>query len=318
MAMSLIAVIVVAGCVLTAPGTAGGGTQQVAGPTLFGDDFHTAVVNPYPVIPVSTIASNPPGQCAWINTGLAAFSAANPNDGFHDTWAFTWAGAAVEAQVEAGIKIIDYYPWVVTLPAAYTANPNRVDGLYPSGPSIEWGGAVMNLQYTPQPGAPVINNLHWIQGLNGTVNGTPLATGLDNFADATFTTRDNTSPYYDGGLSPGTAGPITLSNPPQPTLGQGGWFLDRPRIPESEIGDPNNEVNPVADVQFQVILAGEIVTANPNGTNNHAVTLYGGEWWGFRYSATDNVPEPATFVLLAFGGMGLLLFQRLKGRKSAT
>jgi hypothetical protein len=42
----------------------------------------------------------------------------------------------------------------------------------------------------------------------------------------------------------------------------------------------------------------------------HTVNLYGGEAWGFRYSNTDPVPEPPTFILLGSGLAGLLLFGR--------
>src|SRR5262249_38527402 len=146
---------------------------------------------------VSTIASNPPGQCAWINTGLAAFLAANPlkggkNNPSHQTWKFTWAGAAEEAKVEAGIKILDYFPYVVHAPqvtAAPGSDPKPGDPthakVFPQGPSGELGGAEINLQYTPRPGAPVIDqpsenvHLHWIQAYTGTTWGVAFPPLLD-------------------------------------------------------------------------------------------------------------------------------------------
>ena len=64
-----------------------------------------------------------------------------------------------EAKVEAGISILDYFPYVITKPSVTTGDGD----VYPVGPTSEPGGAVFNLKYTPQAGAPVINNLHWIQ-----------------------------------------------------------------------------------------------------------------------------------------------------------
>ena len=161
--------------VLLLPSIALGGTQQSTGPIPAGDDWNSASLNPYPAIPVSTIGSIPPGQCAWINAGTAAFAAANPGtaagaalDGTGSSgqgWTFTWAGAAVEAQVEAGIGITDYYPWVVNQPAVNVANGARFGSASPlsgqlsanpyngAGNIGEVGGAVFNIQYAPQPGA---------------------------------------------------------------------------------------------------------------------------------------------------------------------
>jgi hypothetical protein len=319
----VIPMILLALGVLFSPSDARAGTQQSAGPTFGVDDRNSAVANPYGPIAVSTIGSNPPGQCAWINTGLAAFSAANPSDPNNAAtdgtgpsgqgWTFTWAGAAQEAQVEAGIKIIDYYPWVVNEPSVYSANPNIPNGLYPGANMGDVGGAVFNLQYTPQPGAPVLNNLHWVQGLMGTAHGATIPTGLDNFTNYTTFTRDNSSPFYDGGLTPGTAGAINQSNP---AIGQGGWFLDTPQFPEKESDDANENI-PILSVQFQVVLANDTTSVDKNGVTQNNVTLYGGEWWGVTYTAKD-APEPSTYVLLAFGGIGLFFFRRMSSRKRAS
>src|ERR1039458_10563287 len=73
-----ICVFVVAGFMVN---SAYGITFQSVDPTNVGDDALSCTLNPYPVIPVSTIASTPPGQCSWINTGLSTFQAANPANG---------------------------------------------------------------------------------------------------------------------------------------------------------------------------------------------------------------------------------------------
>src|ERR1017187_1461509 len=239
-------------------------TFQSVDPTNVGDDALSCTLNPYPVIPVSTIASTPPGQCSWINTGLSTFQAANPANGTGPSgqaWTFTWAGVTDEAKVEAGINILDYYPYVGTEPSV-TVNKGT------------------NYTYA---GAPAINNLHWIQGLSGTIKSNTIPTGLDNFTSLTTFARDNSSPFYDGGLTPGTAGTSTNAG--------GGWFLDTPLISENEY-----ETTRVGAVQFQVILAGDTQSVI-GGVTNNAVTLYGGDWWGFSFSAVD-VPEPSTGLLV--------------------
>jgi hypothetical protein len=309
--------IVLAASASLAPSDAIGGTQQTAGPSFGIDDRDSVSLNPYPSIAVSTIGSIPPGQCAWINTGLAAFSAANPSDPTKPAtdgtgpsgqgWTFTWAGVAAEAQIEAGIKIIDYYPWVNNEPGVYSANPNRPDGFYAGQGNLgDAGGAVLNLSYTPQPGAPALTNLDWVQGLTGTLRGVNIPTGLDNFTNfPTSNNRDMSSPFYDGGLNPGTAGTIA---------GGGGWFLDTPFATEGEY-----EMNPTESVQFQVILTSDVKTRDANGVTQNAVTLYGGVWWGFNYTTTEGnaTPEPSTYALMASGAIGLLLFRCVRGRKSA-
>jgi hypothetical protein len=276
-----------------------GVTFQSVGPTNYGDDALSATVNPYPAIQVSTIAS-PPGQCSWINTGLNNFIAANPTNGTGPSgqaWSYSWAGVAAEAQVEAGISNLDYFPYVITQPSVATALP--VGGVRPVGPTNELGGAVFNLQYTPQPGGPVITNLHWIQAYTGTIYGNPFGAILDNDPDHPYQAQASDSPFYDTQYFAGT-----LTN-------GGGYFIDRPYVFENEY-----ETNPVVSAQFQVVLAGDTQTV-VGGVTNNAVTLYGGEWWGFTFSAVD-VPEPSAYLLVMLGASGLLFFRRRARKKRAT
>jgi hypothetical protein len=291
--------VLLAVSVFLSPGNAAGATFLNAGPTFFGDDNHSATLNPYPAIAVSTIA-NPPGQCTWINTGLNNFITANPANGSGPTgqgWSYSWAGVATEAKVEAGINILDYFPYVVNQPAVTGANGTVFPG---TGPG-EFGGAVINLSYTPTDanGAPVLNNINWIQALTGTLRGNPTGGGtpiLDN-GPAYMSQNNNTNPYYGGtGFSSGNyLDPVTGNND--------GYFLDTPLTNENEY-----ELNPVASVQFQVVLSTD-TTSVVGGITQNALTLYGGEWWGFSYSAVD-VPEPSAWLLLTLGGCGFLFFRR--------
>ena len=284
------------------------GPQSVSAP--FGDDVHTSTLNPYPLINVSTIpagGNTPAGQCSWINAGLDAFKTANPMDGTGPSgqaWSFSWAGVAAEANVESGLSLYSYTfggntydgynPYVVNQPDVVAANGRN----YPSDISnAEDGGAVLNLKYTPGGNAPVLNNLHWIQAYTGTLHGTAFGPILDNDPANPYVAQASDSPFYD---APGKYAAGSLG-------GGGGWFLDTPFVTESE----TNETNPQVNSQFQVVLATDTTSTINSGPGGAAVTLntvtlYGGDWWGYQYTAVDT-PEPSTLVLGLGGAVGLTL-----------
>jgi hypothetical protein len=286
---------------LLSPSYALGG--PIAGPTPYGDDIHSASLNPSPLIQVSTL-----GSCAWISAGLNAFDAVNPN------WSYSWATKAQEAAVEKGISLVPftykgtnytgYDAYVVQKPAVTAANGH----VFKAGTSGELGGAVLNLQYMPQAGAPPIGTqkdhyLHWIQALSGTLWGHTVGPILDT--DVAYKSQSTVTPFYDV-VSPGAG---KLPN-------NGAWFEDRPLVPEFDSYWTHKEYegNPVASLQFQVVLVDDYVK---NG--KHVLTLYGGEWWGFTYTAVENPnavanPEPASCLLMALGGCGLFFLRRMTGR----
>jgi hypothetical protein len=347
----LIPTILLAVALLLSPPNIYGGTQQSTGPIPGGDDWNSASVMPYPAIPVSTIQSLPPGQCAWINAGTAAFQAANPGtsagavlDGTGPSgqgWNFVWAGAAVEAQVEAGISITDYYPWVVNQPTVNLPNGTRFSSasrfsgqltanqLAGAGNIGEVGGAVFNISYAPQPGAPAINvnNLHWIQAYTGSIYGNAFGPILDNGGygapmkvgdppmtpggpAVAYSAQNSFSPFYDYTFAAGTWGGTAANS--------GAWFADRPQVPEFNSATASEyEMNPIVSSQFQVVLASDVTSVDQFGVTQNTVTLYGGLWWGYNYTATEYVPEPSTYVLLALGSIGLLVGRRVTRRKVA-
>ena len=87
--------------------------------------------------------------------------------------------------------------------------------------------------------------------------------------------------------------------------------MDRPQVPENEY-----ENNPIVSAQFQVALVGDEVSIK-HGIVQNKLTLYGGEWWGYEYSATD-VPEPSAFAIGIIGSGGFFLFRRVNGKKRVS
>jgi hypothetical protein len=288
-------------------------TASVSAP--FGDDQHTSTLNPYPFIPVSTITyvGHPElnGQCSWINTGLSAFKAAPGNSG----WTWNWAGVAQEAASEKGISLVPYRydfgdgkgtqtysgynPFVVRCPEVTAAPGTGIS--FPATAPGEYGGAVINLQYTPQPdleiGIKKGHSLHWIQAYTGTLWGHTIPPLLDNDPDNPYRAQSGVTPFYDEVTR--AAGTLT---------GGGGYFDDRPLIPEFDSFWTHKEYesNPVASLQYQVVLA------DFDEAEKH-ITVYGGVWWGFTYSAVDIPnPEPSSCFLMALGGGGLLIFRRMR------
>ncbi len=278
------------------PIASGALVPTVAGPKYGVDDYNTSALNPSPLIAVSTI-----GQCPWINTGLTAYE--TTNNTATSVWTHTWASQADQTKVEAGINILDYYAWVVKTPAVTAGN--AASTVYAGNNTVrDVGGAVINLTYDQTKAVQnddsvhLFNNLHWVQGLIAhydTYAPGEYQVRLDNpFA---FDPGNNGTPFYDDG---GAAGQLANG---------GGWFLDRPFKVESEPA----EATPVADLQFQVVLADE-TDSTVAGVTTHAITLYGGEWWGYKYTAVDGaapVPLPASAgvglsMLGGFGGLALL------------
>jgi hypothetical protein len=200
--------------------------------------------------------------------------------------------------VAASIKAPFYKAWVVSEPTVTVGDGTTFDGQ--SGTPIKFsgvsktitdlgndnvndvGGAAIVLTYTPVSGL-VINNPLWIQVYRGRENGTPREPTLD-------CRPSENSPFYASNASG------TLTNGDL-------WLVDRPFTIESEPDEPE----PVANLEFVTLLAGQELEPNTLGGNTDVVTIYGGVDWGYTYTAAD-VPEPSTLALLGLGTFSLLAY----------
>jgi hypothetical protein len=172
------------------------------------------------------------------------------------------------------------------------------------------GGADFSITYNPGAGDPNDGDVRWIQvidtdkpssrgttyGVAGTVlNGIPLGDTayLDNAGPSTVNLNGGPpiDPYY-GWLTATDPTDITTS-----TAANANGFSDEVRLPL---------VNGFV-WEAQAFLASETDTTNL-GVTTHDVTIDGGVWWGFQDTTT--IPEPATILLLSFGGLALLRKRR--------
>ncbi len=149
-------------------------------------------------------------------------------------------------------------------------------------------GVEFHLEYIGGVGDPT-TNLHWIQVIKNnhaiTDAGGDQGHGTEEFeVDNPFSPGER-SPYYDdGGAAVTGAGT--------------GDFYDFPgRI------DTANDHNWIAEL---MLVSGPGLNAN-NTPNPGLITFYGGVRWGFTNTA---IPEPATLVLAAMGGVGLITRRR--------
>jgi hypothetical protein len=319
----LIASILLACGVLLSPGSGHAAMFQFAGPTAQGGKTFEGAVGPYPAIPVNSITYAPPygylnGQCVWINSSLNNYIAANQVNGTagQQLWSYSWANAATEALYQSGMTVTNYFPYVtsvgkVTLPNGYS---------YAAKAAGQYGGAVFSMTYTPNlggNGAPAVANPLWIQAYEGTRRGTAFGPILDNALGQgyAYTKQSNTAaPYYAGSI----ANQSFVADEPQ-------VFLN---------GYANN---PVVTAEFQMVLATDTTSqvqvkyGNKTVTDTmNSLTLYGGEWWGFTYSAyntpnppplpplgplPDPAPEPST-LLMGLSGIGLITATYRRRRQS--
>jgi hypothetical protein len=272
-------------------------TPITAGPTFGSDDWNTATLTPSSIIPVgggTTVA-----QCPWINTGLADLGYVLSNG-----WNISWANDGT--WVQNVVTVNQYYAWVKNEPSVVAPNGTNYPGRA-KYQNTDAGGAIFGLTYNPGANNPT--NVHFIQAYEESFNGGSFTFHLDNGGTAAWNAG---LPWYDWQGAAG--GPGTANGGTSPTNNAiGSWFLDTPADFEaatyaapSGLGE-EKLTNSV--VQFQVVVA---VDNTVGGTNN--VTLYGGDWWGYTYSNSDTIPEPSTFLLVAFGILGMVRLWRRRAR----
>jgi PEP-CTERM motif len=312
----LTASILLACGILLSPASGRAAMMQFAGPTANGGMTFEGAAGPYPAIPVNSITYAPPygylnGQCVWINSSLNNYIAANQVNGTagQQLWSYSWANAATEALYQSGMTVTNYFPYVTSVGQVNLPNGYQ----YPAKAAGQYGGAVFSMTYTPNlggNGAPAVANPLWIQAYEGTLYGTAFGPILDNGPIGqgyAYSKQSNTvAPYYAGSVA------------------NQSWVADEPSVPLNGYAN-----NPVVTAEFQMVLATDTQTqvqvqyGNKTVTDTmNSLTLYGGEWWGFTYSAyntpnppplpplgplPDPAPEPSTLLLFGFGAIGLVI-----------
>jgi hypothetical protein len=278
--------------------------------TGFGwDDYNTSTLNP---APASYLNATP----NWFNQALPN-SVSTPgayNNSFANTaqWTFTLAGTLVPA---ATLNAFNYSAWVVNNDAYNLPNGNPAVTRTVTG---DVGGANYTLNYMPganDPGgatsATALASVHFIQVLQINASYGNDATGLQTSNSTTYCI-DNLgnagSPFYD--VVGGSSGYAQMSTQK--------WMDDTPYTTEDKggYGNGQSDTGPIVLSETDLFDTFIAVDMGATATTQNNVLLYGGQSWGYTFSASD-VPEPGILALTCFGGIAVLIgFRRLKNRQA--
>jgi hypothetical protein len=300
--------ILICASLVLVPSVLCAGTAQ-AGPTFGWDDINTAELNPYvdggPLYVLT---------CDWLTKALGhGLKDGNPVDepDFANLAKWTFHFAEDKSVIfREDFKSIVYKPWVVQdlglkVPGGKYTNPDHGDV----------GGADFSFVYAPQEGEigfGDLRNVHFLQIIRTITTYQNEADGDQHTETNYFIDNlgDQSKPFADqvGANAQLPRGGIVNTRDGTP----GKFFFDIPDRCEPfpyGYGDSNCEkdVDPALvsiDWEAQTLVAID----RPEGTLQD-VTLYGGLWWGFKYTNEDvpGAPEPASSILTVVALSGLVL-----------
>ena|SRR5271157_368978 len=255
---------------------------------------------------VSTIDPNSfQTYCNWILNGLNAAGYTSANG-----WNFAFAGTGPAASIP-NIPVSDfsvnyYQAWVVTndaIPAGIPSNgiPTR------SVANQDAGGADFVLSYQPRASSTDPTSIHFVQAYLDTINGVSTGNNATGVLDGPAYAGGTGVPYYDLCCTSGTIGTSSWVRDIPFTCESGAYALINGR---TGCDTGVDEAITSESVQFQMFVIG----ANPvdlSGSGGAANTyiLYGGEQWGYTYTATD-APEPCCALLSGLVLLGVAGIKR--------
>ena len=305
-----------------------GGPAQ-AGPKFGWDDINTVQLNPYvdggPLYVLT---------CEWLEKALGnglknGNPVAEPDFANIAKWTFHFAENK-NVIFREDFKSIVYNPWVVQDPGL------RVPGIKGKDTNPDHGdvgGVDFSFVYAPQEGEVGFGNLgnvHFLQIIRTITTYKNDLDGNERTETRYFIDNlgDQSKPFADqvGANAQLPRGGVVNTRSGTP----GKFFFDIPDRCEPfpyGYGDSNCERDEDPSLVYIDWEAQTLVAIDRPAGNFHDVTLYGGLWWGFKYTNEDvpdpvggpsGVPEPAPSILTVMTLSGLAGFRTYQTRRGAA